>query len=95
MRFDLQTSLGILCAVTSLTCVGYKPNNGSRGAVQEVSKENVAQSNTNKLSVILTPSNQVSRTQKTGTSHSAHISHASHSSHGAHMSHSSHASSRF
>lgn len=91
MRFDLQTSLGVLCAVTSL-CVGCKPNNGSGVAVQEVPKENIAKSNTNKLSVTLTPSNQVPRPKKADTSHSAHISHASH---GAHMSHSSHASSRF
>jgi len=36
MRLDFQTSLGILCAVTSLTCVGCKPNNGSGVAIQEV-----------------------------------------------------------
>jgi len=81
MRLDFQTSLGILCAVTSLTCVGCKPNNGSGVAIQEVSKESATKSDTNKLSVTLTPSNDVSLKTTGHASHGSHISHASHTSH--------------
>ena len=86
MKFDLQTSLGVLCAVTSLTCVGCNQNNGSGVAVQGAPEVNKNQSNTTNTPVTFTPSNNVPG--KTPGRYQ-------HTSHGAHLSHSSHASSRF
>lgn len=92
MKLDFHTSLGILCAVTSLTCVGCRYSNGSNVAVQEISKESEIKLDANELSVILTPSNVAPQKTTGHTSHGAHLSHASHSSH---VSHASHSSSRF
>ena len=83
MKFDFQTSMGVLCAVTALTYAGCD-NSGSKVAVQDVPKESVSTHNTSTNRVIFTPA-----TLKSEKRNSAH------SSHGAHLSHSSHASSRY
>lgn len=82
MRFDLQTSLGILCAATSLTCAGCKPNNSSGVVKLDTPEVNSNQSNAKSVSVILTPSNNVPRNATGHTSHGAHMSHSSHASSG-------------
>jgi len=83
MKFDLQTSVGILCAVSALTYAGCTKET-EQAKVQVVPAHAVTQAWEKNSDLVLTPKVPVSAKPK-----------PSHAAHSSHVSHASHASSRF
>ncbi len=79
MKFDIETSLGILSVVSVLTCVGCTKESDN-AKVQVVPAKAAAQMVDKHPDLVFSPKG--SGEVKSKTSHASHSSHVSHSSHG-------------